>query len=302
MPHETENRRPAFQKSDLFWFLVLPLLMAAAYFGYRYFQQSNADPNVRLVAQFSDDVSVELKGLAFRSAIGAPTTSWWKPNGLDFPVFKPNLSSFGKKTPDAERVVVFEIDDTTETKPRFRIKPKIPPGTSAVWTTSNEGAFVFLMCPVHEGYFASNDFIVEMATRGMQTVGHLTPDKRSTEVSVAAMSLRFEIIDFDDGKEWEIILEFPHSAAPLVMLGQIDCKLLQRDGKQKSSSERGLRFNSGRNGQVCYWSFPKSDWTDVEITFVDYDRIAEFRNVSVTPGVITTPSVIEPRSIKKQNS
>ena len=60
MSHEAENRRRAFQKSDLFWFLGLPLLMAAIYFGYRHSQQSDADPNLRLVAKFNDDVSVEL--------------------------------------------------------------------------------------------------------------------------------------------------------------------------------------------------------------------------------------------------
>lgn len=98
--------------------------MAATYFGYRSYQQSNVDPNLRLVAKFSDEVSVELKAIAFNSNFGTPRTRWWKPNGLDFPEFKPN-NSIGRAAttpPEVARTLVFEINNKSEKQLKFRTK------------------------------------------------------------------------------------------------------------------------------------------------------------------------------------
>jgi hypothetical protein len=83
------------------------------------------------------------------------------------------------------------------------------------------------------------------------------------------------------------------------MLAQIDCKLSRGDTKPPAFMNKGPRFNQGRSGGEVRWTFPKSDWTDIEITFIDYDRIVEFVGVSVSPGVITNPRVVEPRSAKE---
>ena len=292
MSNETENRRRLFSKGDLFWFLLLPLLMGVGYFGFRYYQNTNADPNLRLVAKFNDNVSVELKGIAFGSAIGKPGNRWWKPNGLDFPEFKPDPSMFGATTTQSiERVFVFEIQDTSETQPRFRIQRKDPSGIKSGSITSYQGSLMFHFCPVYEGYFPSNDFTIELATRGTQTIAHLTPEKTSTEVSVSGMSLRFEVIDSADRKEWEIALKGPRRATELALLSQIDCKFSRGDTKAPAFMRRGMRFNKNRDGEEFRWAFPKSDWTEIEITFIDYDQIVEFDGVSVNPGVITSPHV-----------
>ena len=279
----------------MFWFLLLPLFMGVGYFGFRYFQNTNADPNLRLVAKFNDNVSVELKGVAFASAIGKPGTRWWKPNGLDFPEFQPDTSSLVATT-EIAHLFVFEIKNTSETQPRFRIRRKNPSRWSS---TSYEGSLMFYLCPVDEGYFASNDFTIELATRGRQTIAHLTREQTSTEVSVSGMSLRFEVIDSADGKECEVTLKGPRRATQLAMSAQIDCRVLRGNTKPAAFMGTSAGFKQNRDDVGFMWSFPKSDWTDIEITFVDYDRIAEFDAVSVSPGVITNPQVVETRSTKE---
>ena len=278
----------------MFWFLLLPLFMGVGYFGFRYFQNTNADPNLRLVAKFNDNVSVELKGVAFASAIGKPGTRWWKPNGLNFPEFQPDTSSLVATT-EIAHLFVFEIKNTSETQPRFRIRRKNPSRWSS---TSYEGSLMFYLCPVDEGYFASNDFTIELATRGRQTIAHLTREQTSTEVSVSGMSLRFEVIDSADGKEWEVTLKGPRRATELAMLAQIDCRVSRGDTQPPASMSGGMRFNKNRDAEEFRWAIQKSDRTDIEIGFIDYDWIAEFDAVSVSPGVITNPQVVEPRSTK----
>ncbi|MBC7966843.1 MAG: hypothetical protein H7Z17_13075 [Fuerstia sp.] len=158
---------------------------------------------------------------------------------------------------------------------------------------------MFHFCPVDEGYFKSNDFTIELATQGKQTIAHLTPEKTSTEVSVSGMNLRFEVIDSADGKEWEIDLKGPRRATELAMLGQIDCTLSRGDMKPSAFISKGTHSTQSGDGAEVWWAFPKSDWTDIAITFIDYDLIAEFDAVSVGPGVITSPRVVEPRSKKE---
>lgn len=268
--------------------------MGVGYFGFRYFQNTNADPNLRLVAKFNDNVSVELKGIAIASAFGKPGTRWWKPNGLDFPEFQPDTSMFDATTTPSQavaRVFVFEIQHTSETRPRFRIRRKNPSGISSWSVTRYEGSLMFHLCPVNEGYFASNDFTIEMATRGKQTIAHLTPEKTSTVVSVSGMSLRFEVIDSADGKECEVTLKGPRRATQLAMSAQIDCNVLRGNTKPAAFMGTSAGLKQNRDDVGFMWSFPKSDWTDIEITFIDYDWIAEFDAVSVSPGVITSPHV-----------
>ena len=295
---ETENRRKLFSRGDLFWFLLLPLFMGVGYFGFRSYQNTNADPNLRLVAQFSDNVSVELKGIAFLGDVGKPGTRWWKPNGLAFPEFSPDLAYGPSLTPNSERVCVFEINDANETQPRFRVRPKPRRNSTSAWGSSIQDSFIFLTCPVDDGYFASNGFIVEMATHGTQSIGHLTPDKTSTDVSVSGMSLRLEVITSEDGTEWEIIMHGPPRATQFGMQNQIQFKLSRASTPKVTSIDRGTKYASKHRAGEMWWSFPKSDWTDIEISFIDYDWIAEFDAVSVSPGVITNPQVVEPRSTK----
>ncbi|MEJ7594190.1 MAG: hypothetical protein WKF77_21840 [Planctomycetaceae bacterium] len=303
MSNEIENRRRLFSRGDLFWFLLLPLIMGVGYFGFRYYQNKNADPNLRLVAKFSDNVSVELKAIAFRSAVGKPGSGWWKPNGLAFPEFKPDTSFFGATTtPAVECVVVFEINDTSKMQPEFRVRPKLKPRRKSAtsWSSTMQDSFIFMTCPVDEGYFASNGFIVEMATHGTQSIGHLTPDKTSTDVSVAGMSLRLEVIASEDGTEWEIIMNGPPRATQFGMQNQIQCTLSRAGTPTVASIDRGTNYGSKHRNDEIWWAFPKSDWTDIEITFIDYDRIAEFDAVSVSPGVMTSPRVVETRSTNEQ--
>lgn len=293
MSDETENRRRLFSRSDLIWFLLLPLFMGVGYFGFRYYQTKNADPNLRLVAKFSDNISVELKGIAFRSAVGKPGNGWWKPNGLAFPEFSPDTGDGPLRTPNSQRVCAFEINDASETHPRFRVRPKPRRNSATAWGSTMGDSFIFLTCAVDEGYFASNGFIVEMATHGTQSIGHLTPDKTWTDVSAAGISLRLEVIASEDGTEWEIIMNGPPRATQFGMQNQIQYKLSRANTPKVATIDRGTNYRSKHRAGEIWWAFPKSDWTDIEINFIDYDRIAEFDAVSVNSGVITHPHVEE---------
>jgi hypothetical protein len=113
------------------------------------------------------------------------------------------------------------------------------------------------------------------------------------------MSLRFEVIDSADGKEWEITLKDPPRAIELAKLAQIDCKFAPGNTNRPAFMSREWNVNSKLNREEFKWAFPKSAWTDIEITFIDYDQIAEFHAVSVSPGARTSPQVIEPRSTKE---
>ena len=83
----------------------------------------------------------------------------------------------------------------------------------------------------------------------------------------------------------------PPRATQFGMQNQIQCKLSRASTPKVTSIDRGTKYASKHRAGEMWWAFPKSDWTDIEITFVDYDRIAEFDAVSVSPGVITSPHV-----------
>ena len=312
MSHETEQRRPVFPKGDLFWFLVLPLLMAAAYFGYRSYQQSNVDPNLQLVARFSDDVSIELKAIAFNSNFGTPRNRWWKPNGLDFPEFKPNASIGRAATtpPEVARTLVFEINNKSETQLKFRTKLRTTNRRGDWWsTTSQKESLIYMTCPVNEGYFAANDFTIEMATRGTQTVGRLTPDKPKVEVVLAGVNATLETVKSEDGESLEVMLSGPPgvnlSTQPLLkrlaMMSQIRLNCSFEPAAKPVEAEPNFSRKEYTQPFECkfFWRIPKQNWLQIEINFIDYDQIAEFQDVSVTPGVITTPRVIGPKSAKE---
>ena len=75
--------------------LGFPLVLLGGFLLFMHLKRNSADPNLRLVAQFSDDISVELVAVATQSRQKDGSIKWWKPNGL--PALDIREDPFGSK-------------------------------------------------------------------------------------------------------------------------------------------------------------------------------------------------------------
>ena len=66
-PQSQQNRKPRFNKWDLAIFVLLPLLLLGGFLLFMSMKRAAADPNLRLIAQVSDDIFVELVAVATQS-------------------------------------------------------------------------------------------------------------------------------------------------------------------------------------------------------------------------------------------
>jgi hypothetical protein len=80
-PEQNEGRS-AFKRGDVLIFVVFPIVLILGFLLFLGWRKTSADPNLRLVAQVTDDISVELVAVASQNQSNAGPTIWWKPNGL----------------------------------------------------------------------------------------------------------------------------------------------------------------------------------------------------------------------------
>lgn len=66
-PQSQQNHKPRFNKWDLAIFVLLPLLLLGGFLLFMSMKRAAADPNLRLIAQVSDDIFVELVAVATQS-------------------------------------------------------------------------------------------------------------------------------------------------------------------------------------------------------------------------------------------
>jgi hypothetical protein len=76
------KRHSAFKRGDVLIFVVFPIALILGFLLFQWWTPTLADPNLRLVAQVTDDISVELVAVAQYTGQTTPYTKWWKPNGL----------------------------------------------------------------------------------------------------------------------------------------------------------------------------------------------------------------------------
>ena len=59
-PQSQQNRKPRFNKLDIAIFVIFPAVLLAGFLLFMRFHRTTADPNFKLVAQVTPDISVEL--------------------------------------------------------------------------------------------------------------------------------------------------------------------------------------------------------------------------------------------------
>lgn len=75
-------KHSAFKRGDVLIFVVFPTLLILGFLLFLWWRKTSADPNLRLVAQVTDDISVELVAVASQNQANGGPTMWWKPNGF----------------------------------------------------------------------------------------------------------------------------------------------------------------------------------------------------------------------------
>ncbi len=79
---DERRRHSAFKRGDVLIFVVFPIVMILGFLLFLWWRKASADPNLRLAAHVTDDISVELVAVAQYTGQTTPYTKWWKPNGL----------------------------------------------------------------------------------------------------------------------------------------------------------------------------------------------------------------------------
>ena len=89
---DERERHSAFKRGDVLIFVVFPIALILGFLLFLWWRKTSADPNLRLVAQVTDDISVELVAVASQNQAIAGPKIWWKPNGLPAPQVKENAA------------------------------------------------------------------------------------------------------------------------------------------------------------------------------------------------------------------
>ena len=110
------NRKPRFNKWDLAMSLGFPLVLLGGFLLFMHLKRNSADPNLRLVAQFSDDISVELVAVASQSRQKDGSIKWWKPNGLPALEIEQDARSYKFDTTDPGFYFLYKYNDNRSGK------------------------------------------------------------------------------------------------------------------------------------------------------------------------------------------
>ncbi len=57
---DDSTRRSIFKLGDVLIFVVFPIVLILGFLLFQWWRKTSADPNLRLIAQVTDDISVEL--------------------------------------------------------------------------------------------------------------------------------------------------------------------------------------------------------------------------------------------------
>jgi hypothetical protein len=292
---DERKRHSAFKRGDVLIFVVLPVVLILGFLVFRWWPKKPADRNLRLVAQVTDDISVELVAVAQYTGQQTPYTKWWKPNGLPAEGIvrdAAGMSLWGDHAND--RLFLFRVSDRRPTV-GLTLRGLMLTGNIANASTSDDGKTVIVFATVAPTMFSESSCGVTVTSLGQQQVGALTRDTQKLESVVQGQHASIEI-----GKTTSLVPEGHRKAKSIWTVRITEATL--NDGMNSgwridARDKTGRSINSFVFTQFLpsplrhCWQLEGDDWATVTVERTVYDKEVVFGGVSAFEGSFTSPRV-----------
>ena len=193
-PDQNEGRS-AFKRGDVLIFVVFPIVLILGFLLFLWWPKTPADPNLRLVAQVTDDVSLELVAVASQNQAIAGPKIWWKPNGLPAPQVKENAAGKTTGGPDPGFCFLYHFKDKRPGKNTAATAVAGTSGSSMSETIKGgNGKQIILFTDAKPDFWNSVNAGVRISTEGDQYVGELTPGNAKLSTLVGGRAATIEVL------------------------------------------------------------------------------------------------------------
>jgi hypothetical protein len=185
-------KRSAFKRGDVLIFVVFPTLLILGFLLFLWWRKTSADPNLRLVAQVTDDISVELVAVASQNQANGGPTMWWKPNGLSASEVKEKAAgkTFGSSDPHFH--FLYHFKDQRPGKNAVLTGAGGSGGISSETGDSSSGKQIIVFTNAKPDFWKSVNAGVRISTEGDQYVGELTPGNAKLSTLVGGRAATIE--------------------------------------------------------------------------------------------------------------
>jgi hypothetical protein len=148
-----------------------------------------------LVAQVTDDISVELVAVARQDQSIAGPKIWWKPNGLPAPEVKENAAGRTTGSPDPGFCFLYHCKDKRPGKNAEVSGPAAGSGSSMSETLQGgNGKQIIVFTNAKPDFWSSVDAGMRISTEGDQYVGELTPGNAKLSTLVGGRAATIEVL------------------------------------------------------------------------------------------------------------
>ena len=189
----TNNRKSRFNASDIAIFVLFPMLLLGGFLLFVHLKRTAADPNLRLIAQVTDDISVELVAVASQSRQKDGSIRWWKPNGLPADGIKddPKGTIWGSADPGFYFLHKFSDDRSGK---HIILGGLSSNGCASSSHRNDDEKSITVNTTAKPDIWSSVTSIVRIATEGNQYVGELTPEHSQHSTSVGGMPANIAVL------------------------------------------------------------------------------------------------------------
>ncbi len=299
----TSNRKRSFNASDVAIFVVFPLLLLGGFLLFMHLKRSAADPNLRLIAQATDDISVELVAVASQSRQRDGLIKWWKPNGLPADGIKddPKATIPGSSAPGFYFLYKFNDDRSG----KDIIIGGLPSnGGGCAWWRNDDDSSITVTTTAKPDIWNSVESIVRISTEGNQYVGELTAQNSKISTSIGGLFASVEVLSGRQLNQWT---KFHNSSRVLLISEPIwkfrssfTVEVFDKTGKEDTSVslELGEKHGETNNQFLYFYYFNSPAWSKIVIHRTVYDIQVKFEGISSQLDSITAPKVGEISRLK----
>ena len=278
---------------------MFPLVLLGGFLLFMNWKRTTADPNLRLIAHVTDDISVELVAVATQSRQKDGSIKWWKPNGL--PALEIKEDPFGRKAGTGEQgfCFIFEYNDRRPGK-----KAVVRASAAAVadsWSMTrmtDDGKLTVVTTNAKPDMWNTVNSGVRISTEGVQYVGELTPEhaKRSTHVggpfATAQVLECKELTDVTMYRPSPCILRITEPIEP-EQKNNSQFLVEVFDEADKKDTSVSMELGQRNNEYQHMYYFNSSTWSKIIINRTVFDVHVTFEGIASQLDSITSPRIGE---------
>ena len=303
---DQNGSRSPFKRGDVLIFVVFPVVLILCFLLFLSWRKTSADPNLRLVAQVTDDISVELVAVASQNQSNAGPTIWWKPNGLPASDVKEKATgkTFGGSDPHFH--FLYHFKDQRLGKNAVVTNAGGSACVSSETGDRTSGKHVVVGTNAKPDFWSSVNAGVRISTEGNQYVGELTPGNAKLSTLVGGRAATIEVLS---GKALTDVTQFRASPCVLKITEPImsewkinstfSVEVFDEAGEKDPSMTKTVgQRNSNDYEHLCYFNCVK--WSRIVIHRTVYDVHVTFESVSAHLNALTSPRIGEVSNVRKK--